>query len=227
MHVSTATTSPPPPTLTAASKLPLAREDYLKHRDATIAAYTSSITEYDRLVTWASAGALGVSISFLEKFGTNADRRTAWMLATAWGLLAASFGLSLWSQYTSSRLHSWRRQELDHCQTPIEERKHEWQSRAARLEKSSRRYGKATRWMTFLSGIALVGGIVSIAAFAFLNAPFRDPATGVSVGTTIEPEKRGLDYTPPPVPPTSTTTSAPAPATSGPAPTTPKGASNK
>ncbi len=65
---------------------PLDHDEYLKQRESLVAAYTSSMNEYDRLVTWASAGALGVSISFLEKFGASADRSTAWVLALGWFL---------------------------------------------------------------------------------------------------------------------------------------------
>jgi hypothetical protein len=191
---------------------PMDRDEYLKQREALVAAYTSSLKEYDRLVTWASAGALGISISFLEKFGANADRRTAWILAAGWGLLAVSFALSLWSQYTSSRLHSWRRQELDHCQMPVVDRPHTWAIEAARLDTIGLRYGKTTRWMTFVSGIALVGGIVTIASFAFLNAPFKDAGSGNPENTAVLTEKKGLDYTPPPVPrPSSSTTTTPTP----------------
>jgi hypothetical protein len=201
--------------LTSKGKLPLDHDEYLKQRESIVDAYTSSMKEYDRLVTWASAGALGLSISFLEKFGTNANPATSWMLATGWGLLSAAFALSLWSQYTSSRLHSWKRRELDHHQTGVTDRPEAWATEAARLHIIGRRYGKATRWMTFISGIALVGGIVTIATFAFFNAPFTNIGSDNSRKTTVVPEKRGLEYTPPPVPrppsTTTTTTQTPAP----------------
>jgi hypothetical protein len=204
---------------------PLDHDEYLKQRESLVAAYTSSIKEYDRLVTWASAGALGLSISFLEKFGTNADRGTAWMLATGWGLLSASFALSLWSQYTSSRLHSWRRQELDHCQIPIADRQDTWVPEAAHLDTTGHRYGGATRWMTFVSGVALVGGIVTIVSFAFLNAPFKDTGSSGSNKAVTVPEKRGQDYTPAPLPrlsTTPTTTPSPTPTPTPTQGTTPK-----
>ena len=195
------------------TKVPLSHDEYLKQRESIVAAYISSINEYDRLVTWASAGALGLSISFLEKFGTNADRSTAWILAAGWGLLSGAFAFSLWSQYFSSRLHSWKRRELDHCQLPLNERSESWTGKAARLQIIGRLYGIGTRWLTFISGVALVGGIVTIASFAFLNAPFKDAGSGVSQATTGPTDKKGLDYTPPPVPrpTTATTTTVPAP----------------
>ena len=136
--------------------LPLDHDEYQKYRQSTSAAYTASMNEYDRLVTWASAGALAVSMSFLEKFGNKADPRTAWLLGLSWSLLAGSFAMSLWSQYFSSRAHSWALRKLDHQQIAAAERKPDWAAQAKRLEGIGHRYGKATRWLTFLSGIALV-----------------------------------------------------------------------
>ncbi len=186
---------------------PLDHADYLQQRDYLKLSYTESIKEYDRLVTWASAGALGLSITFLEKFGQNADRGTAWLLGVGWTSLGAAFAASLWSQYFSSRIHSWRWRELDHLQLEPAERPTNWAPEAVRLERVASRYGTTTRRLTFTSGVLLIGGIVSVASFAFLNAPFK-PAEVTSqepriapntVTVPVVPEKRGLEYIPEPV----------------------------
>ena len=177
---------------------PLDRDDYLKHRDALALSYRESIREYDRLVTWASAGALGLSITFLEKFGQDADSRTAWLLGVGWILLGTAFATSLWSQYFSSRIHSWRRRELEHCQLATADRQKTWATEAARLNRIVGRYGTATWWLTFISGVLLIGGIMSVATFAFLNAPFKSaevPRTAVVPAI----EKKGLEDLPEPV----------------------------
>jgi len=185
---------------------PLARDDYLKQRDALAVYYRESIQEYDRLVTWASAGALGLSITFLEKFGQGADSRTKWLLAAGWTLLCLAFATSLWSQYASSRIHSCRRKELDHLQLAVADRKEMWAEEAVRLERTAKRYGVVTRRLTFTSGMLLVGGIMLVATFAFLNAPFKPagvipdkPATAPRTTELTIPEKRGTEYLPEPV----------------------------
>jgi hypothetical protein len=53
---------------------PLPHDDYLARRERLDRAYTESIREYDRLVTWASGGALLVSVTFLEKLAPNPRR---------------------------------------------------------------------------------------------------------------------------------------------------------
>jgi hypothetical protein len=195
---------------------PLAHDDYLKQREALRVSYTESIREYDRLVTWASAGALGLSVTFLEKFGQDADVRTAWWLGVGWASLLAAFATSLWSQYASSRIHSWRRNELDHLQLEPAKRLTTWQTEAVRLHRVASRYGFATKWLTFISGVLLVGGIMFVATFAFLNAPFKpaENTTSDAPRTVAVPvtEKKGLEYIPEPVPrPQSTPPTGPPP----------------
>jgi hypothetical protein len=46
---------------------PRSEHDYYRIRRIRAAAYASSINEYNRLVTWISGGALGLSITFVEK----------------------------------------------------------------------------------------------------------------------------------------------------------------
>jgi hypothetical protein len=184
----------------------LDHDDYLKRCDALGLSYRESIREYDRLVTWASAGALGLSITFLEKFGKGADSRTAWLLGVGWISLGLSFATSLSSQYASSRIYSWARKELDHLQLAPADRTETWATEAVRLDRKASRYNTATRWLTFMSGVLLVGGIMLVTTFAFLDAPFKPagviPDKPVDAPRTTEmtvPEKRGWEYLPEPV----------------------------
>lgn len=160
-------------TQTPPTDAPLPDDEYRSQRERLVQAYGESIKEYDRLVTWASAGGLGLSITFIEKFGKDADRGTAWMLAAGWIALCVAFAASLWSQYFSSRIHSWRTRELDHCQEPPVDEVPTWAAEAARLHRIASRYGKLTKWSTAASGLLLVGGIAFLAWFAFANAPFK------------------------------------------------------
>jgi hypothetical protein len=151
---------------------PLEHDDYLNRRERLDRAYTESIREYDRLVTWASGGALLVSITFIEKLAPHPRPDTAWILSFGWALLAGAFLLSLVSQYASSRVHSWRLNELNHLQKAGGERQESWASEAGRLARGARVWGATTKWSTFLSGVALVVGMVVLSTFAFLNIPF-------------------------------------------------------
>jgi len=128
--------------------------------------------EYDRLVTWASGGALLASITFVEKLAPQPRPETAYLLGVSWALLATALLLSLTSQYASSRVHSWRMNELDHLQAGVDERTDSWVLEAGRLLRGAKVWGKTTKWSTFLSGVALVAGMVVLSIFAFENTPF-------------------------------------------------------
>ncbi len=151
---------------------PLDHEEYLRRLERLDRAYTESIREYDRLVTWASGGALVVSVTFLEKLAPRPRPETAWLLSGSWLLLAGALLLSLMSQYASSRVHSWRMNELNHLQQSVEQRGDNWLAEAGRLNRGARLWGKATKWSTFLAGIVLVIGLIVLSRFALLNTLF-------------------------------------------------------
>lgn len=150
----------------------LSHDEYLARRERLDRAYTDSIKEYDRLVTLASGGALLASITFLEKIAPRPAQSTAWLLGSGWALLVASFLMSLMSQYSSSRVHSWRMRELDHLQLPQEKRETNWDVCAAQLNRGCATWGKATKWLTFISGVALVAAAMFLSRFAYENIAF-------------------------------------------------------
>lgn len=153
----------------------LDHDEYLRRLDRLDRAYTDSIKEYDRLVTWASGGALLISVTFLEKLAPRPRPDTASLLNGSWLLLAGALLLSLASQYASSRVHSWRMNELNHLQQPAEQRADDWRREADRLNRAASLWGRATKWSTFLSGIVLVIGLIVLSRFAFLNTSFTAP----------------------------------------------------
>jgi hypothetical protein len=157
---------------TARRAVVLGHDEYLARRERLDRAYTDSMKEYDRLVTWASGGALLASITFLEKIAPRPTQSTAWLLGTGWALLVSSFLMSLTSQYASSRVHSWRMRELDHLQLKEEDRSDDWDSVAATLYRGCAAWGKSTKWLTFLSGVVLVAAAIFLSLFAYQNTIF-------------------------------------------------------
>jgi hypothetical protein len=65
--------------------------------------------------------------------------------------------------------------ELDHLQSEVEKRTDSWAPEAGRLLRGVKVWGKVTKWSTFLSGVALVGGMVVLSILAFENTPFSTP----------------------------------------------------
>lgn len=181
---------------------PLGHEDYLHRVDRLDRAYTESIKEYDRLVTWASGGALALSVTFTDRLSAHPQAASIWWIGAGWIVLGLALLSSLWSQYFSSRLHSSRWDELDHLQMPIEKRPEDWRDEAIRFDRRARLNAKITKWLTVSSGLLLFGGLMLLARFAYLNmsasvAPKDAPYEALKIPPV--PEKKGLGDLPEPV----------------------------
>jgi len=149
--------------------LPRNEHEYYRIRRVRAAAYAASINEYNRLVTWISGGALGLSITFVEKLSPQIRPGSAWMLITGWAFLGVALLTSLFSHYAGSRVHSWRLRELDHFQTPADQRNEAWLAEAARFGRLAGYYGRTTKILTIASGLFLVGGFMFLAGFAYAS----------------------------------------------------------
>ena len=156
-------------TLDEAARPPRTHDEYLRLRDIRATAYTASTREYDRLVTWISGGALGLSITFVEKLTPQIRPGSAWMLISGWAFLGLALLTSLFSHYSSSRIHSTRLRELDHVQIPIDERSASWRDTARWLGHWAAIWGWTTKGLTIASGWFLVGGFMFLAGFAFTS----------------------------------------------------------
>lgn len=177
---------------------PLEHDEYLKRRGGLVDGYNTSMKEYDRLVTWISAGALALSVTFAEKVGLQTSPRYFWLLGCGWALLGVTLLTSLISQYTSTRIHTWKIRELEHLQATVEERAEDWSSVALALERKARFYADWTKRLNVVVAPLLVGGLMSLAVFAFTNLPIltntnesRDGNRRTQVYEV--PEKRGLE----------------------------------
>jgi hypothetical protein len=166
--VSTQSTEPLP--------APLPEDEYRQRTERSREAYLQSMEKYDKLVPWASGGAMVLSITFLNSLAGRALITTSWILACAWASLILSFLSSIGSQYTSSRIHSWQGALLRTLQKPpdpagtVERRV--WEEEARRYERRFQRNGAFTQYLNVAAGVLLTLGLALLAVFAYLNAPF-------------------------------------------------------
>lgn len=170
-----------------ADRPPRSEHDYYRIRRVRAAAYTASINEYNRLVTWISGGALGLSITFVEKLSPQIRPGSAWMLISGWALLGVALLTSLFSHYASSRVHSMKLRELDHFQTPPDQRRGAWSAEAKRFDWWAASYGRATNVLTMASGLFLVGGFMFLAGFAYASVSSDAPESVVNRQATPQP----------------------------------------
>lgn len=151
------------------------------------------MAKYDKLVPWASGGALVLSITFLGSLTSGASHSTRWLLAASWAALLLSLLSSLWSQYTSTRISIWRNRYLEALQSPPpvssgESQRRDWEERARYYEARRSSNGRLTRRCNVTAGISLVGGLLFLALFALSNAQFEQPIqTGDAAGPAARP----------------------------------------
>lgn len=120
--------------------------DHRRHLLDSLYAESSS---FDKAVMTLAAGALGISIAFVNNVAPN-PRATGW-LAVSWGLFAASLVCVLFSFMAAQSAIRW---EIDHLyDDPRPARPHP--HRTSRLNKAA--------------ASAFVAGVVALSIFAFLN----------------------------------------------------------
>ena len=166
---------------------PLPDDEYRQRSERSREAYLQSMEKYDKLVPWASGGAMVLSITFLNSLAGRALTSTSWLLACAWVSLIVSFLSSIVSQYTSSRIHSWQRAFLRTLQKPpgpaaTADERLVWEREARRYERLVQRNGTFTQCLNVAAGVLLTLGLALLAVFTYLNAPFGKPSWETSGG---------------------------------------------
>lgn len=110
----------------------------------------------DQIVTGAAAGALVLSITFLNGIADGPAARTAWLLIAGWTLLAAALGSSLAHHHLAQRAYDAYVRELD---------------RAFGMRDLPGPEGAAEQ-LSLVASAAFLAGLVCLAAFAFQNLGF-------------------------------------------------------
>jgi hypothetical protein len=130
------------------------------------------MASYDRLIPWASGGALFLSVTFLERLLTCAALHQRWLLGLSWLILGFSLLASLASLYTSAKASIARIKVMDHEQTAASEMgDSSWQHQWVGLERARRAWNRATRLLNPAAGALLATGLLLLALFAYLNPP--------------------------------------------------------
>jgi hypothetical protein len=137
----------------------LTREEYFAERELLIDARQRSYQRAEQMVTGGAAGALILSITFLEKIAPGPlVREPEWLIA-GWILLLVTLALGLLAQYASARSFG--------CEMKcLEARIHE-------EEVPKNRWAVCNHACGIVSALLFVTGVGLLATFAYLNAPFQ------------------------------------------------------
>ena len=147
-------------------------EQFIAERQRYVDARQRQQQRVDQLVTGGAAGALALSITFLEKIAPTPGPATRPLLLAAWGLLLLSLGLTLASHYASCDAFDRTITDFDDCYArsiPF-----------AGPNASTRNAARLSRW----GAGAFVGGVLFLAGFAFVNLHFATPSARPLPSTT-------------------------------------------
>lgn len=183
-------------------------------RNRFITSKTEQSKTYDQTILTFSAGAIALSLTFVEKIAPVPV--APWLLYSAWG----GFGLAIlsvvlsfvWSQKAFQNEIDW----VDASWAAVKEGKTEPPERRAN------RYTRITEGLNLAAGLLFVAGFVFLVFFGGTNWPAPRKAEPTANGKQVKIEITGeVQYAqvptspllpPIPIPPTQTTTSGAAPA---------------
>ena len=156
---------------------PLDAADYAKWLEGNRERYLDAMGQYDKLVPWASGGALVISLSFVSSLAPLAPPWSKWILGFAWLSLVGALLGSILSQYSSTRIQVWAKRYMKSRQHPPENDGNDgdldkWRNQTLEFERSSRRSGRNTKRLNVLAGILLVVGLLLLGVFGIAAVPF-------------------------------------------------------
>jgi hypothetical protein len=138
---------------------PLEQETYLKTRQSYNEAELEVSGRYDKWILTLSGGALGLSITFIEKIAKNPTPDTLFWLEISWVCLVISLLTALLSLVTSQSAIRENREELDLAHS---------ENRAPSLS-FSRWFTYITNGLNWSSLILFILGVVFLCVFSFKN----------------------------------------------------------
>jgi hypothetical protein len=136
------------------------RKAYLEERKLLIELEKSGAESFDKTITTLSAGALGLSITFLYEIAPMPNSETIWMLLAAWAGFGLALLATLFSFLSSQSAMRKQREFLDQDYEGVQN-----------LESRTSRTSKVTNILNWFSIAFFTAGVVFLALFTVRNLP--------------------------------------------------------
>ena len=136
---------------------------YLEERKELIHAEQLMYRSFDKAILTLSAGALGISITFINQIAPNPTRDTKCLIISAWIFFSLSVFSTLISFLTSQVAC---RKQIEICEEILLHNRSENDSK-------SNKFAVATKWLNYASISFFLLGIITLASFCLKNLPFK------------------------------------------------------
>jgi hypothetical protein len=131
---------------------------YIDERKALVDGEQAAAEQFDKNILTLAAGALGISLVFLEKIAPDPDVKTLNYLYVAWIALVISLLATLSSLLTSQHAYRRQREILEEVFFP--------KSEAANHHAKPNKWAKQTNFLNWTSIIAFIVGVFMLATFS-------------------------------------------------------------
>lgn len=139
------------------SSCQMSEETYVRERSCLIEIEQKSADQHDKAILTLTSGALGLSITFLDKFATNPLPETLWLVGASWSCFIVGIVSILASFLTSQAACRRQRDLLDS------------EYSTGTPPKQTNPPATATRWLNLLSYVLVVVGMAFLASFSWSN----------------------------------------------------------
>jgi len=133
-------------------------EGWLEYRKALLEHKSKSDDDFEKYITLIASGALGLTVTFLDKISPLDKAICIWLVATGWVLLSLTLLLNLYSHFLSSKYTS---KSIDEIDDDVD-----YDTLRKNLDKRNLNINKLNGW----SIILLFLGILFILIYVILNA---------------------------------------------------------
>tara|TARA_R110002124_G_scaffold117412_1_gene274478 strand:- start:242 stop:673 length:432 start_codon:yes stop_codon:yes gene_type:complete len=133
-------------------------EEWKEYRLSVLEQKSKSDDDFEKYITFIASGALGLTITFIDKISPLKESIVVWVIALGWVLLAFTLFINLLSHFLSSKYNEQTIQDIDD--------EIEYDNLIDRIDNRNRIISRLN-----LSSIILLGlGIISILIYTIVNA---------------------------------------------------------
>lgn len=133
-------------------------EEWKEYRLSVLVQKSKSDDDFEKYITFIASGALGLTITFIDKISPLNESIAIWVIATGWVLLALTLFINLLSHFLSSKYNEQTVQDIDD--------EIEYDVLINRIDSRNKTISRLN-----LSSIILLGlGIISILIYTIINA---------------------------------------------------------
>ncbi|MCA0131756.1 hypothetical protein [Winogradskyella alexanderae] len=133
-------------------------EEWKEYRKSVLEEKRKSDDDFEKYITFIASGALGLTITFIDKISPLRESIVIWVIALGWALLAFTLFINLLSHFLSSKYNEQTIQDIDD--------EIGYTKLICRIDKRNRIISRLN-----LSSIILLGlGIISILIYTIVNA---------------------------------------------------------